>query len=144
MTTYGAKGSEDYRKISFCIKKSETNLTRHFAPKPFVPAAKEARNEHCKEILSIQAMGLKKRLEHIGCSKVVIGISGGLDSTLALLVIVKAFDYLKLEHGGIVAVTMPGFGTTDRTYDNALSLIKETGATLRVDTFKQYCCGRRR
>ena len=131
MTTYSAKQTDDYKKISFNITSEKTSLTRYIAPKPFVPSAKAERNERCEEILTIQAMGLKKRLEHIGCKNVVIGISGGLDSTLALLVIVKAFDYLKLDHNGIVAVTMPGFGTTDRTYDNALSLIKETGAVLR-------------
>lgn len=131
MATYSAKQTVAYKKISFNIKSEETSVSRYIAPRPFVPSAKTERNERCEEILTIQAMGLKKRLEHIGCKNVVIGISGGLDSTLAILVIVKAFDYLKLDHKGIVAVTMPGFGTTDRTYDNALSLIKKTGATLR-------------
>ena len=91
---------------------------------PFVPGSKTDRERRCDEILSIQAMGLKKRLEHTHCKSAVIGISGGLDSTLALLVTVRAFDLLGMDHKNIKAVTMPGFGTTDRTYDNAVSLIK--------------------
>ena len=103
----------------------ETVLTRYIDPKPFVPSETAERDLRCNEILTIQAMGLRKRLEHIGCKSAVIGISGGLDSTLALLVVAKAFDYLNLDRSGIIAVTMPGFGTTDRTYDNAVRLIKE-------------------
>ena len=87
--------------------------------------------DSCNEILTIQASGLKQRLEHTRCKTAVIGISGGLDSTLALLVMVKAFDLIGKDHKDIVAVTMPGFGTTDRTYDNAVSLIKSLGATFR-------------
>ena len=87
----------------------------------------------------IQAMGLKKRLEHTNCKTAVIGISGGLDSTLALLVTVRAFDLLGKDHKDIAAVTMPGFGTTDRTYDNAVNLIKCLGATLYRGGY-QGCC----
>ena len=106
------------------VKIEETELTRYIDPMPFVPGSKTDRERRCDEILSIQAMGLKKRLEHTHCKSAVIGISGGLDSTLALLVTVRAFDLLGMDHKNIKAVTMPGFGTTDRTYDNAVSLIK--------------------
>lgn len=96
-------------------------------PAPFVPTDRQNREKRCDEILMIQAMGLKKRLEHTGANAVV-GISGGLDSTLALLVTVRAFDLCGRDHKGITAVTMPGFGTTDRTYDNAVKLIQSLGA----------------
>lgn len=116
--------SDTYREISFPLKLEKTVLTRYIDPAPFVPGKLEERKKRCEEILYIQAMGLKKRLEHTGCKCAVIGISGGLDSTLALLVTIRAFDMAGIDHTGIKAVTMPGFGTTDRTYDNAVSLIK--------------------
>ena len=97
---------------------------------PFVPTDEGQRNRRCEEILSIQAMGLKKRLAHTGCSHAVIGISGGLDSTLALLVTVRAFDMLNIPRHQIHAVTMPCFGTTDRTYQNACLMTKKVGAEL--------------
>ena len=97
-----------------------TPLTRYVDPHPFVPAMDDARATRCEEILSIQAHGLASRLAHTGSDHAVIGISGGLDSTLALLVTVRAFDRLGYDRSGIVAVTMPGFGTTDRTYTNAI------------------------
>lgn len=131
MTTYAVDDSPSYRKISFNLAKQDTELTRYIAAQPFVPSGKEDRNNRCEEILMIQANGLRKRLEHIGCKNVVIGISGGLDSTLALLVTVKAFDLLGLNHSGIVAVTMPGFGTTERTHGNSVNLVKSLGATFR-------------
>lgn len=109
----------------------QTTLTRYYAKTPFVPQSKQDRDYRCDEILNIQAMGLRKRLEHTHCSHAVIGISGGLDSTLALLVTVKAFDMLGLDHSGILAVTMPCFGTTDRTYQNACTLTQKLGATLQ-------------
>ena len=109
----------------------ETKLTRSFEKTPFVPSTRIHREERCEEILAIQSYGLAKRLRHTGCKHAVIGLSGGLDSTLALLVTVRAFDTLNLEREGIVCVTMPCFGTTDRTYQNAVSLIKELGATLK-------------
>ena len=95
-----------------------------------MPQDEESRNRRCEEILSIQAMGLKKRLKHTGCRSAVIGISGGLDSTLALLVTVRAFDLLGLARDKIICVTMPCFGTTDRTYHNACYLTKKLGASL--------------
>lgn len=123
--------TEAYQEIRFHLKKEETQLTRFVDPAPFVPGRIEERQKRCEEILSIQSMGLKKRLEHTGCSHAVIGISGGLDSTLALLVTVRAFDMLRLDRKGIKAVTMPGFGTTDRTYDNAVNLIRCLGADFK-------------
>lgn len=124
MTTYDTRGAEEYLQIPFTLESEDTELTRYMDPMPFVPSDKTKRDQRCDEILNIQAMGLKKRLEHTRCQHAVIGISGGLDSTLALLVTVRAFDLLGLDHKGILAVTMPGFGTTDRTYTNAVNLIR--------------------
>ena len=129
MTTFRGD-KKDYRELSFHLKKEETELTRFIDPAPFVPGKAEKRRKRCEEILSIQSMGLKKRLEHTNCRCAVVGISGGLDSTLALLVTVRAFDLLGMKRKGICAVTMPGFGTTDRTYDNAVNLVRCLGAEL--------------
>ncbi len=137
MTTFEQSGQENYEKISFHLEMEETKLDRFIEPSPFVPSGKHDREMRCEEILSIQAMGLKKRLEHTGCKSAVVGISGGLDSTLALLVIVKAFDYLKIPRECITAVTMPGFGTTDRTYTNACEMVRTLGATLREVDIKE-------
>lgn len=122
---------ESYINVEFSLKEEKTELTRFVDPAPFVPGNKADREKRCEEIFMIQAMGLKKRLEHTHAATAVVGISGGLDSTLALLVMVKAFDLIEKDHKDIVAVTMPGFGTTDRTYDNAVSLIKSLGVTFR-------------
>ena len=122
---------ESYINVEFSLKEEKTELTRFVDPAPFVPGNKADREKRCEEIFMIQAMGLKKRLEHTHAATAVVGISGGLDSTLALLVMVKAFDLIGKDHKDIVAVTMPGFGTTDRTYDNAVSLIKSLDATFR-------------
>ena len=127
MTTFEMCG-DGYRELPFSLKAEETALTRKFDPTPFVPHDRADREKRCDEILAIQAMGLKKRLEHTNCKTAVVGISGGLDSTLALLVTVYAFDLLGMDHRQIKAVTMPGFGTTDRTYDNAVKLIWSLGA----------------
>ena len=107
------------------------DLRRYVDPKPFVPSNAAERNARCDEIFTIQALGLRKRLEHTGCQSAVIGISGGLDSTLALLVIARAFDMLGLPRENIISVTMPAFGTTDRTYQNAVTLTRLLHATLR-------------
>lgn len=117
--------------VNFALNIEDTVLTRYIDPTPFVPSSKSNRNRRCEDILSIQSMGLKKRLEHTGLEHSIIGISGGLDSTLALLVTVKAYDILGLDHKNIVAVTMPGFGTTDRTYTNAVELIRCLGADFK-------------
>ncbi len=119
----------DYEEVEFSLKTEETKLTAKIDPAPFVPGNKEARDQRCDEILTIQAMGLLGRLKHTGCRCAVIGISGGLDSTLALLVTVRAFDRLGIDRKGILAVTMPGFGTTDRTYANAWNMMKRLGVT---------------
>lgn len=128
----------DYAVIPFELGEwEETVLTRRVERTPFVPSDRKHREERCDEILSIQAAGLVKRLKHTGCTHAVIGLSGGLDSTLALLVTVRAFDRLHLEREGIVGVTMPCFGTTDRTYSNAVNLAKKLGTTLREIPIKE-------
>ena len=122
---------EDYYEVrEFLIKNEETFLTRYIDPSPFVPSGDKERTKRCEEIFDIQAYGLKKRLEHTNAKTAVIGISGGLDSTLALLVTVRAFDLIGKPHKDIIAVTMPGFGTTDRTYENALMLVKGLKTTV--------------
>ena len=130
MGTFGKAPQATYAVIPFTLRMEETKLERCFDSMPFVPAEEEKRQQRCEEILSIQSYGLKKRLEHTGLSCAVLGISGGLDSTLALLVTVKTFDMLGLDRKGITAVTMPCFGTTDRTYENACRLAKTLGVTL--------------
>lgn len=131
MTTFESRGQMEYSYVGFSLEIKETQLTRHVDPTPFVPGDAHDREKRCEEILAMQSMGLKKRLAHTGCQNAVVGISGGLDSTLALLVTVRAFDALDIPRGKITAVTMPGFGTTDRTYDNAVGMIKSLGVTLR-------------
>lgn len=131
MSTYPMAQVEGYRVVSFALRMEETRLVRHIDADPFVPADASQLNHRCDEILSIQALGLKKRLAHTHAESAVVGISGGLDSTLALLVTARAFDLLGLERAGIIAVTMPGFGTTDRTYHNACAMVRSLGATLR-------------
>ncbi|WP_349670407.1 NAD(+) synthase [Lacrimispora sp.] len=130
MTTFPAPDRENYQVIPFTMEQVELDLKRRIDPRPFVPDGEAERNRRCEEILSIQAMGLKKRLAHTGCKDVVIGISGGLDSTLALLVTVRAFDMLELPRNRIHAITMPCFGTTDRTYQNACILTEKLEAEL--------------
>ena len=111
-------------------EKADFKLERTFDPLPFIPHT-DNMAEACEEIFSIQVMGLAKRLAHTACKHVVVGISGGLDSTLALLVCIRTFDKLQIDRKGILGVTMPGFGTTDRTYHNAMRLMEETGITIR-------------
>ena len=120
-----------YRTLPFHLTMKTLKLNRKIEPQPFVPADHDERSSRCEEILQIQTQGLKKRLQYIGCRTAVIGLSGGLDSTLALWVTVKAFESLSYSLKGIIGVTMPGFGTTDRTYQNALRLTSELGITLR-------------
>ena len=114
----------------FSLNITETILDRTFPKTPFVPSDKKALDSRCEEILTMQAVGLMTRLRHIGCKTAVLGLSGGLDSTLALIVAVHAFDMLGLDRSGIHTITMPCFGTTDRTYNNACSLAKAYGTTL--------------
>ena len=130
MGIFGKEPQVPYTVVPFTMEVKDTKLHRKFDSMPFVPHDEETKNKRCEEILSIQAYGLKKRYEHIGAKTAVLGISGGLDSTLALLVTVRTFDMLGLDRKDIIAVTMPGFGTTDRTYDNACTLVRTLGATL--------------
>lgn len=130
MSSYPAHACGEYRTVSFEMEETETELERQFSGMPFVPADQVEREKRCEEILSIQAFGLKKRYEHTGCKSAVVGVSGGLDSTLALLVTVRTFDLLHIDRKNIRAVTMPCFGTTDRTYDNACRLARELKVTL--------------
>ena len=136
-TSFEIDHSKDYFRMKFKLKRENLDLCREFARMPFVPDDEKTRTERCEEILAIQANGLKKRLEHTHCKSAVIGVSGGLDSTLALLVTVKAFDLLGLDHKNILAVTMPCFGTTDRTYDNACMLAKTLGCKLQEVDIKK-------
>ncbi|MCR5655280.1 MAG: NAD(+) synthase [Lachnospiraceae bacterium] len=131
MNTFAPETQENYMIQQVAIIQEPLSLDRSFPRHPFVPADDAARDARCKEIFSIQSYGLRKRLDHIRAKKVVLGLSGGLDSTLALLVCVRAFDLLKLDRKGIVTVTMPCFGTTDRTYQNACNLAKSLGTDLR-------------
>ncbi|MCI9007655.1 MAG: NAD(+) synthase [Lachnospiraceae bacterium] len=132
-----AADAQDYVTVSYRMKPFEGPLDRRIHKMPFVPGAKEEREKRCEEILAIQAMGLKKRMEHTNCKSVVIGISGGLDSTLALLVTARAVDLLGLSRSCIRAVTMPCFGTTDRTYQNACELTRKLGAVLQEVDIKE-------
>ena len=122
--------ADEFIEIPFSLKVEETVLTRPVEAMPFVPSEKSEWASRCEEILTIQAMGLKKRLEHAHCTSAVVGISGGLDSTLALLVTAKAFDMLGISRKQIECVTMPCFGTTDRTYQNACKMTEKLGANL--------------
>ncbi|HJB31469.1 MAG TPA: NAD(+) synthase [Candidatus Oscillibacter excrementavium] len=123
--------------IVFSLMSSETKLTRYVAPQPFVPEGKEDRDERCREILMIASLGLKKRLEHTGAKTAVVGLSGGLDSTLALLITALAMGMLNRPASDIIAVTMPCFGTTARTRSNAELLAERMGATLKVVDISQ-------
>ena len=130
-TTFQSEGERTLIRVPFYIDSGKTELTRTFPKRPFVPSDDQARAQRCEEILTIQAMGLKKRLAHTHSKTAVVGISGGLDSTLALLVTARAFDMLGRDKKDIIAVTMPCFGTTDRTYHNACEMSRKTGATLK-------------
>mgnify|MGYP004579630465 FL=1 len=129
-TTFQPMDEETLVRVPFTVEETKTFLTRTFPKKPFVPSDEQTRAQRCEEILTIQAMGLKKRLAHTNARTAVVGISGGLDSTLALLVTARAFDLLGRDKKDIIAVTMPCFGTTDRTYQNACEMSKKVGATL--------------
>lgn len=131
------KAGRAYLKISFTLQEEETGLTRRFAPLPFVPGEEKQLADVCEDILNMQAYGLKKRLEHTGCRAAVVGVSGGLDSTLTLLVTARAYDLLGLPRKSILAVTMPCFGTTDRTYQNACRMAETLGTTLKEVNIKE-------
>lgn len=131
LNTFQTGDKKDYVVIDFTMRDEPLTLERTIDSMPFVPANENSRRKRCEEILTIQAMGLKKRLEHTKTRNAVIGISGGLDSTLALLVTARAFDMLHIPRKQIYAVTMPCFGTTDRTYQNACAMAKTLGAMLK-------------
>ncbi|MFR9603457.1 MAG: NAD(+) synthase [Rikenellaceae bacterium] len=139
-TTFQPSASTDFEVSEIYIDMDGVDdLRRDIDRMPFVPSDAARRSERCEEIFAIQTSGLAKRLQHTSCKCAVVGISGGLDSTLALLVTVKAFDRLGLDRKGIIGVTMPGFGTTGRTYNNAVNLIKELGVSLREISIKEAC-----
>ncbi len=130
MNTFPQFAKQDYRRVKFELTQHDITLTRKYDPMPFVPSDRTDLESRCEDILTMQATGLMTRLRHIGCKNAVIGLSGGLDSTLALIVTVHAFDMLGLDRKGITAVTMPCFGTTKRTKSNACKLAEAYGATL--------------
>ncbi|MBR2951047.1 MAG: NAD(+) synthase [Lachnospiraceae bacterium] len=135
-SSFAAANNDEYEVISVAFTVEETALTRKFAQMPFIPQDPAERAKRCEEILTIQAYGLKKRMEHTFCKSAVVGVSGGLDSTLALLVTAKACDLLGIERSSILAVTMPCFGTTNRTYENACKMATTLGAVLREVNIK--------
>ena len=137
MSTFMPNNGSQYLKVSIHMEEEETALARAFDRQPFVPSNRAEREKRCEEILAIQSYGLKKRYEHTGCRSAIVGVSGGLDSTLALLVTARAFDMLGFNREQITAVTMPCFGTTDRTYDNACKLARTLGADLKEIDIKE-------
>ncbi|MBO4593361.1 MAG: NAD(+) synthase [Bacteroidaceae bacterium] len=138
-TTFVASAQSPKTNVQCLMPEGQSfDLTRYIDPHPFVPQGSEL-DSRCEEIFNIQVRGLAKRIDHVGCDTLVIGISGGLDSTLALLVSVKACDLLGRSRKSIVGITMPGFGTTGRTYTNATNLMKQLGVTIREISITQAC-----
>ena len=137
-TSFISNNDKEYRNVYFITSKNNS-ISRKYNKYPFVPSNEEKREERCKGIINIQSSALAKRLKHTNIKKCVVGVSGGLDSTLAFLVIKQAFEKLKIDNKNIIAVTMPGFGTTDRTYKNAIDLIKINDATLIEVDIKKAC-----
>ena len=133
----GIGAINNYRVINIDLKDNNNDLKRIYDAYPFVPSNEDKRAERCSEIINIQACGLAKRIKHTGMKKCVIGISGGLDSTLAFLVIIEAYRKLGISFDNLIGVTMPGFGTTGRTYNNALTLMKNYGVTMREVSIKE-------
>lgn len=133
----GIGAINSYRVIDIDLKDNNIDLKRMYDAYPFVPSNEDKRAERCSEIINIQACGLAKRIRHTGMKKCVIGISGGLDSTLAFLVIIEAYRKLGISFDNLIGVTMPGFGTTGRTYNNALTLMKNYGVTMREVSIKE-------
>lgn len=135
-----ADAAKPFRKVAFKLRGiAFESVVRHIDPHPFVPSNPQTRDERCREIFAIQTSGLAKRLKHTQAKCAVIGISGGLDSTLALLVTARAFDMLRMDRRNILAVTMPGFGTTDMTYTNALEFMDSMGVSTREINIKDAC-----
>jgi len=142
MTTFHTLAAMEYRTVECRFTPVEAEIERTVDPMPFVPSDDAQRESRCEEILAMQSLGLAQRLVHTHCHKAVVGISGGLDSTLALLVTVGAFDRLGYDRSSVVGITMPGFGTTGRTHDNALKLMELLGVASReipiVDACRQH------
>ena len=139
VTFMDEKTETKFRTIPISINNNIEELSREYSQNPFVPMDDKKKIERCKEILNIQSCGLAKRLKAIGINKTVIGISGGLDSTLAFLVINRAYEILGVDKSNIIAITMPGFGTSSRTYNNAIKLIHEYGATFKEINIVNSC-----
>lgn len=139
--TFRAESYEKEYSIKAITNENDMPATfdRTVDPLPFVPSSADRRDSNCREIFAIQSHGLAQRIAHTGCRCAVIGISGGLDSTLALLVTVRTFDRLGLDRKGIIGVTMPGFGTTGRTHDNAVTLMRELGVSMREIPIAAAC-----
>lgn len=137
-------GSVECREVAGIVNDENDLAYRYVDAHPFVPSDKQQIKERCEEIFAIQASGLAKRIEHIGSQGCIIGISGGLDSTLALLVSVEAMKLLNKKSSDILGITMPGFGTTDRTYTNALELMKSLGVEIKEISIKDACIGHMR
>lgn len=133
-----SNGGKEYRRIKFSLPEVPTALSRPVHPYPFVPSEKEM-DTRCEEIFAIQTSGLAKRMVHTHTKHLVVGISGGLDSTLALLVCARTCDRLGISRSSIIGVTMPGFGTTGRTYANALALMRSLGVTVREIPIREAC-----
>ena len=130
---------KEYRIVDINIKDTNDKLVRTYDIYPFVPSNESERDVRCSEIINMLACGLAKRLKHIGIKKCVMGISGGLDSTLAFLIVIEAYRKLGISNDNFIGVTMPGFGTTGRTYNNALSLMEKYGITTREVSIKDAC-----
>ena len=135
----GSEAKNTTQCIDFPEDDSERELDRDIDPMPFIPHEERARWERCQEVFQIQVQGLVRRLEHTHARTAVVGISGGLDSTLALLVMTRAFDVMQRDRKDIIGVTMPGFGTTGRTYNNALKMMEGMGITIREISIKAAC-----
>lgn len=131
--------SSEYRKIAYGVKGNNADLCRDISPHPFVPSDVNEKNKNCSDVFSIQKAALRKRMEAIGCKNAVVGVSGGLDSTLALLVTVAVFKDLGIELQNILGVTMPGFGTSDKTYGNSAKLIRSLGVKFLEIDIKNSC-----
>ncbi len=139
-TSFKHTGGPNFREVLFETDCSDSiDIERDFSPYPFVPSDETRRDERCREVFMIQTSGLAARLNHTGIGKTVVGVSGGLDSTLALLVTAKTFDRMKRDRKNIIAVTMPGFGTTGHTYENAIKLAESLG-TVKMDIDIREAC----
>lgn len=137
VNTFISRRDDSYHYVNFSFIDKKSKLQRKFTKTPFLSEIKAEKNSELEEILEIQTAALKKRYSYVSLKHAIIGVSGGLDSTLALFVVARTFDKLKIDRKNIIAVTMPGFGTTDRTYENAKKLIEKLGATLKEIDIKE-------